>query len=79
MKYYAVVYEGPTGEGGNWGAYVPDLPGLAVTGASRAECEALMAEGIPFHIEGLILNGDPVPPPTSEVGYLPAPSLQFAT
>ena len=78
MKFYAVVYEGPSQEGGNWSAYVPDLPGLAVTGDTRAECEALMSEGLAFHIEGLRLNGDPVPSPTSEVGYLPVANLQIA-
>ena len=78
MKYYAVVYEGPSNPGDNWSAYVPDLSGLIATGSTRAECEALMAEGIPFHIEGLIENGDPVPPPTSEVGYLPVEHLQVA-
>lgn len=78
MKYYAVVYERPLREGGNWSAYVPDLRGLAVTGDTRAECEALMAEGIPFHIEGLIEAGGPVPEPATEVGYLPVGCLRAA-
>jgi hypothetical protein len=33
-------------------AFVPELPGLGVTGATREEYEELIEEGIPFHLEG---------------------------
>ena len=47
---YTVIYEkGPT----SWGAYVPDLPGVISVGDSREEVEALIAEAIQFHIEGM--------------------------
>lgn len=73
MSKYAVVYEapepGPDGAS-NWSAYVPDLPGLNAFGNTREECEALMSTAIPFHIEGLRRNGDPVPPPSTQVEML---------
>lgn len=37
----------------NWSAYTPDLPVILVTGESREECERLMAEAIPLHLDAL--------------------------
>jgi predicted RNase H-like HicB family nuclease len=59
---WSVVYE-RTSTG--WSAYVPALPGLGVTGETRAEVEQLIREGIPFHLEGLAEEGLPVPDPGS--------------
>lgn len=62
MSTWTVVYEhGPT----SWGAYVPALPGLGVAGETRAEVEQLIREGIAFHVEGLEVDGLPVPDPDS--------------
>jgi predicted RNase H-like HicB family nuclease len=47
--YRAVLEEGLH----NWSAYVPALPGLAVTGGNREETKARLREGIAFHLEGL--------------------------
>lgn len=63
MKY-AVVFE--AGEQ-NFAAYVPDLPGCVSTGKSRLEIEKNIREAIEFHIEGLKLNGQLVPAPTTWV------------
>ncbi|MFY9233772.1 MAG: type II toxin-antitoxin system HicB family antitoxin [Fimbriimonadaceae bacterium] len=63
MKEYAVVFE--RGER-NWSAYVPDLPGCVAAADTRAGIEQLIREAIEFHIEGLRLQGDPVPEPVSE-------------
>lgn len=47
---YLVIYEqGNT----SWGAYSPDLPGVAVVGETREEVESLMREAIPLHLQGL--------------------------
>lgn len=62
-KPYLVVFEkSATG----YGAYVPDLPGCVATGSTRQEAEQLIREAIAFHIEGLVLDGMPVPEPVSE-------------
>lgn len=58
MTTWSVVYE-RTSTG--WSAYVPALPGLGVTGETRAEVEELIREGIPFHLEGLAAEGLPIP------------------
>jgi predicted RNase H-like HicB family nuclease len=59
MKY-AVVFE--KGEQ-NFAAYVPDLPGCVATGETREDVEQNIREAIAFHIEGLKLEGEAVPPP----------------
>jgi predicted RNase H-like HicB family nuclease len=69
MNRYAVVIE-KTETG--YGAYVPDLPGCVVAGDTYEETEQLIREAIPFHIEGLIRNGDPVPEPTTRVEFVDA-------
>ncbi len=65
MRHYAVLFE--RGER-NWSAYVPDLPGCVTTGKSREETELRIREAIVFHIEGLMMDGEPVPEPTVEAG-----------
>jgi predicted RNase H-like HicB family nuclease len=46
----------------NFSAYVPDLPGCVATGATEGEVFKEMAEAIKFHLEGLIEDGEPIPP-----------------
>lgn len=65
MKEYVVIFERARS---NWSAYVPDLPGCVAAAKTRAETAQLIREAIEFHIEGLKLDGQPVPEPTSEAG-----------
>jgi predicted RNase H-like HicB family nuclease len=67
MLRYAIVIEKGNA---SYGAYVPDLPGCVAAADSEIEVRELIREVIPFHIEGLRLNGDPVPQPTSQVEYV---------
>ncbi len=60
MNYVAVLEQGPR----NWSAYVPDLPGCVAAGATREETERLIQEAIEFHVEGLLLDGTPLPEPS---------------
>ena len=69
MVRYAIVIE--KGQG-NYGAYVPDLPGCVGTGDTLEEMRREIAEAIAFHIEGLRADGLPVPEPTSRVAYVEA-------
>jgi predicted RNase H-like HicB family nuclease len=52
----------------NFSAYATDLPGVVATGRTEEEVRREMAEAIEFHIEGLRLHGEPVPPPRSRAG-----------
>jgi len=64
---YAIVIEKAAA---NYAAYVPDLPGCVVTGATVEETEKLIREAIELHLEGLRADGLPIPPPISQVEYV---------
>ena len=68
MSQYAIVIEGDGST--NYSAYAPDLPGVIATGDTLEQCVAAMREAIGFHIEGLRLAGEPVPPTTSHVAVV---------
>ena len=67
MKRYAIVDEKGAG---NYGGYVPDLPGCVATGATVEETERLLREAIALHLEGMREDGVPIPEPSSVVDYL---------
>jgi len=64
---YAIVIENA---GGNFSAYVPDLPGCVTTGATVDETEKNIREAIEFHLDGMRRDGTPIPPATSHVEYV---------
>jgi len=49
---------------------MPDLPGVAATGDTLEEAEGAMREAMEFHIEGLRLAGELVPPARSHVAVV---------
>ena len=61
MRYLVVVEQGST----SFGAHVPDLPGCIAAAESKDEVLALIRESIEFHLEGLRLDGKPIPVPSS--------------
>jgi len=66
MRYAIVIEKGE----GNYGAYVPDLPGCVATGDTVEEVEREIQEAIEFHLEGLREDGLPIPEPSSRVEYV---------
>ena len=68
MSQYAIVIEG--GGSTNYSSYAPDLPGVVATGNTLDEVEAAMREAVEFHIEGLRLAGQSVPPARSHVAVV---------
>jgi predicted RNase H-like HicB family nuclease len=64
---YAIVIENA---GGNYSAYVPDLPGCVATAATPPEVEHAIREAISMHLNGMREDGTPIPPPTSLVDYV---------
>jgi predicted RNase H-like HicB family nuclease len=66
MKYLIIIEPTSTG----FSAYSPDLPGCASTGATREECESNMHEAIEFHLDGLRLEGEPIPPPATVAAFI---------
>ena len=66
MKYAVVIETGPT----SYGATVPDLPGCVAVAETLEEVETLIREAIDFHLEGLLQDGQPIPPPTTLCEYV---------
>ncbi len=64
---YLIIIE-PTSTG--YSAYSPDLPGCVSTGTTREDVESNMREAIEFHLEGLRLEGLPIPEPSSQSAYV---------
>jgi predicted RNase H-like HicB family nuclease len=67
MRRYAVIIEkGET----SYGAYVPDLPGCVAAAETLEEVKRLIAEAVPFHLEGLRENGQTIPEPATLCEYV---------
>ena len=66
---YAVVIERA---GGNYSAYVPDLPGCVATGESVVTVEENIREAIRFHLAGLREDRLPIPVPSARAEYIDA-------
>jgi predicted RNase H-like HicB family nuclease len=66
---YATIVEKTTS---NYSAYVPDLPGCIATGTSIEEVLSQIQSAISFHLEGLQLEGLPIPEPTTVCEYIEA-------
>jgi predicted RNase H-like HicB family nuclease len=64
---YAVVIEKANE---NYSAYVPDLPGCIAVGDTIEEIEEMIHEAIEFHLEGMRLNGEKIPHPSSLCQYI---------
>jgi len=62
MKYVVVYEKSDTG----WAAYVPDLPGVVTTGATKADVRSLIREAIGFHLDGMKEDRLPIPEPSAE-------------
>jgi predicted RNase H-like HicB family nuclease len=66
---YAVVFEKSES---SFGAYVPDLPGCAVVGASLAEAKSLISDAMKQHLADLQSDGKKPPEPASVCAYIEA-------
>lgn len=68
MSQYVVIYE--QAENGDWGAYLPDLPGVAAGGQTREEAESRIKEAVAAYVEFERELGAPIPAPAHEAGTL---------
>jgi predicted RNase H-like HicB family nuclease len=62
MRYPVVLHKDPDSD---YGVTVPDLPGCFSAGETIDEALADVVEAIECHIEGLLVDGEMVPSPTS--------------
>jgi predicted RNase H-like HicB family nuclease len=66
MRFAILIDQTATG----FSAHVPDLPGCVAAGETREETLQLIREAIQFHIDGMRLNGETIPQPTSSFEYV---------
>jgi len=62
MRYPVVIHKE---KGSDYGVSVPDLPGCFSAGRTMQEALESAREAVAAHLEGMLLDGDRVPPPTS--------------
>jgi predicted RNase H-like HicB family nuclease len=60
MRYPVVIHKDPDSD---YGVSVPDLPGCFSAGATFDEALSEAVEAIECHLEGLLLDEEPIPPP----------------
>jgi len=67
-RRYLVIYEsGPN----NLSGFAPDVPGCASTGSSLEEMRKNLRDALEFHLEGLLLDGQPIPPAVTRMVEVP--------
>jgi predicted RNase H-like HicB family nuclease len=62
MRYPVVVHKDPESD---YGVTVPDLPGCFSAGETLDEALQEVIEAIECHLEGLLIDGEPIPTPQS--------------
>jgi predicted RNase H-like HicB family nuclease len=67
-SYLVVIERGDR----NYSAYVPDLPGCVVTGATRGETIERMRGAIALHLDGMRADGEPIPEPVTSAELVAA-------
>jgi predicted RNase H-like HicB family nuclease len=60
MRYPVVVHKDPDSD---YGVTVPDLPGCFSAGETLDEALTEVVEAIETHLEGILLDGEPIPQP----------------
>ena len=60
MRYPVIIHKDPDSD---YGVTVPDLPGCFTAGDTVDDAIVQAVEAIECHIEGLVLDGETIPPP----------------
>lgn len=68
MRYATIIEKAQN----NYSAYIPDLPGCVATAPTIEEASIQIQAAISFHLEGLQLEGLPIPEPTTICEYIEA-------
>ena len=60
-SYIAVIHKDPDSD---FGVSFPDFPGCITAGTTIDEAKDMAQEALPFHIKGMLEDGDKIPEPT---------------
>jgi len=66
MKFLVVIEQTATG----YSAFSPDVPGCIATASTESEVRERIQEALEFHIDGLRVDGEPVPRSTTSSCYV---------
>lgn len=72
MKYPVVIHKD---EDSDYGVTIPDLPGCFSAGSTMDEAFENAIEAAECHIEGLLIDAEKVPPPTTLENHANDPDL----
>ena len=61
-QYIAIIHKDPDSD---FGVSFPDLPGCVSAGVDLNEAQAMAAEALALHLEGMIGDGETIPTPSS--------------
>jgi predicted RNase H-like HicB family nuclease len=62
MKYSIVIHKD---QDSDYSVTIPDLPGCFSAGSTIAEAISMAQEAAECHIEGLLIDSEPIPVPTN--------------
>jgi predicted RNase H-like HicB family nuclease len=62
MNYIGLIHKDA---GSDYGVSFPDFPGVVTVGKDLDEARAMAEEALPFHIDGLVADGEAVPEASS--------------
>ena len=54
----------------NYSAYAPDLPGCIATGRTKEDTEENMRGALVMHLQGMLEDGEPMPPLNNITKYV---------
>jgi predicted RNase H-like HicB family nuclease len=69
MKYPVLIHKDSSSD---YGVTVPDLPGCFSAGSTMEEALESAQEAVLTHVEGLLMDQEPIPTPSSVESLLPA-------
>ena len=61
-QYIAIIHKDPDSD---FGVSFPDLPGCVSAGVDLDEAQAVAAEALALHLEGIAADGETIPAPSS--------------
>lgn len=68
MKYPVLIHKEPSSD---FGVTVPDLPGCYSAGTTMEEALESAQEAVLTHVEGLLMDKEPIPTPSNVESLLP--------
>ena len=75
-SYIAVVHKDPKSD---YGVSFPDFPGCITAGSTIDEAKDMAQQALPFHIKGMLRDGETIPKPSTLEDIMGDPDYADAT